>query len=51
MQERSRLQHWQLIRLFLFLYDAIVVALSYFLALWLRFDLEYTAIPAKYITS
>ncbi|MBR1864509.1 MAG: polysaccharide biosynthesis protein [Ruminococcus sp.] len=29
-------------------YDAIAVSLSYFVALWFRFDCEYRAIPIKY---
>ena len=33
-----RLEHWQLIALLLMVYDFAAVNLSYFLALWFRFD-------------
>lgn len=33
------------------LYDIIVANLSYFLALWLRFDLHFSNIPKMYLTS
>ena len=32
------------------LYDVITIALSYFLALWFRFDCEYSAIPRSYFS-
>lgn len=41
-------EHWHLITLFLFIYDFIAVMLSYFLALWIRFDCQYTQIPHLY---
>ena len=43
------LEHWQLIAAVLVAYDAVAVALSFFLALWLRFDLRFSAIPEYYL--
>ncbi len=36
-----RIQHWQIIALYLVVYDVVAVSLSYLLALWLRFDLSF----------
>ena len=33
----------------LMVYDALALALSYFLALWIRFDCHYTQIPEYYL--
>ncbi|MBP5460923.1 MAG: polysaccharide biosynthesis protein [Lachnospiraceae bacterium] len=44
-------EHWIGISLFLALYDIVVVAMSYFLALWLRFDCRYSEIPAEYLSA
>ncbi len=43
------LQHWHLIALWLVIYDVVVAALSYFLALWFRFDCRYSLIPSEYL--
>ena len=43
------LKHWVGIAICLRAYDALSVALSYFLALWLRFDCRYSMIPADYL--
>jgi len=45
------LDRWKLISCFLIVYDIITAALSYFLVLWLRFDLKVSAIPDYYINS
>ena len=45
------LEHWKVISLFLVIYDVISVTLAYFLALWLRFDCHYSAIPRNYFES
>ena len=42
-------EHWHVIALLLIVYDAIAVTASYFLALWLRFDGKYSAIPLEYL--
>ena len=51
-QERTtkkiKLEHWQSISLLLILYDILAVNLSYFIALWLRFDGMFSSIPKPY---
>ena len=46
-----RLEHWQVIAVLLMGYDLVAVNLSYFLALWLRFDCKFSAISETYIRS
>lgn len=46
---KFRLEHWKVIALYLMLYDAIVVNMSYALVLWLRFDCRYRSISEKYL--
>ncbi|MGN1144657.1 MAG: polysaccharide biosynthesis protein [Anaerovoracaceae bacterium] len=45
----KKLEHWMVISAGLMVYDALALALSYFLALWIRFDCHYTQIPAYYL--
>ncbi|MBQ4225132.1 MAG: polysaccharide biosynthesis protein, partial [Oscillospiraceae bacterium] len=45
------MEHWVGISVFLHIYDAVFVTLSYFLALWLRFDCRYSMIPHGYYHS
>ena len=45
------LQSGKVIMLLLALYDIIAVNISYFLALWVRFDGRYSAIPEEYLTA
>ena len=47
---RRKLEHWKKIAALLMLYDLFVIHASYFLALWLRYDCEYTRIPSRYLT-
>ena len=47
-KKRKRLEHWQVISIYLMIYDAIAVNLAYIVALWLRFDFVYSAIPRSY---
>ncbi len=42
------MEHWQVIRLGLIVYDSLAVVFSYFLALWLRFDCKFSMIPEEY---
>lgn len=49
--KRLRLHHWQLVTLFLLVYDLFAVNAAYFGALWLRFDLLFSRIPEKYIVA
>lgn len=44
-------EHWQVIAVFLAIYDFIAVCASYFLALLLRFDGTYSAIEKQYIVA
>ena len=46
---KLRIEHWQMISALLMLYDYMAIAASYFLALWLRFDGSYSAIPGNYL--
>ena len=43
------LEHWHVVAVFLMVYDLAVVTGSYFMALWLRFDCRFTAIPQDYL--
>ena len=45
------MQHWHVIMLFLAAYDAAAVGLSYFLALWFRFDCRVSMIPVNYYSA
>ena len=42
-----RLEHWEVITIFLVLYDIVVVNFSYFFALWMRFDFYISRIPSQ----
>ena len=45
----DRIKHWHKVAYFLVFYDFITVILSYFLALWLRFDCRFTNIDTQYL--
>ncbi len=47
----KKLEHWQIVALCLMVCDVISIHLSYFLALWLRFDCVYSHIPKQYLLS
>ena len=47
---KKRIEHWQVVRLVLMIYDFAAVILSYGLALWLRFDCKVTMIESQYLT-
>ena len=54
LRPRKKLEHWQIISLYLMVYDMLFANISYFIALWLRFDLSYsklkdTAYIVRYI--
>lgn len=51
MQKKGKLEHWQIIAMYLAIYDAIAVNAAYFLALWIRFDCRYSEIPEAYLLS
>ena len=43
------MEHWQIISLFIMIYDFITIAVSYLFGLLLRFDFNFTAIPEMYL--
>lgn len=50
MKNKTRkLEHWQVVTLLLMLYDFTAVALSYCLALWIRFDCKFSRIETSYL--
>ncbi len=51
LRQKRRFEHWHMVTALLVLYDLIAVNLSYFLALWFRFDCSYSAIEEKYLTT
>ena len=44
-----RVERWQIVAGLMMIFDVIAICASYFLALWLRYDLQYNAIAARYI--
>ena len=48
--KRFKWEHWKIMAVCLMICDFFSVSLAYFLALWLRFDCEYSQIPERYIT-
>ena len=50
-KEHFPIHHWQLITVYLVLYDLVTIAGSYFFALWLRFDCSYSKIDPEYLQS
>ena len=49
--KKKRLEHWQIIALYLVVYDIMAINFSYFFGLWLRFDLHFSSIPIEYLHS
>lgn len=45
----KRIEHWQVISFLLVIYDYITVKISYFLALWIRFDCRFSLIDKEYL--
>ena len=46
---RHKIEHWQIISALMVVYDIVAIILAYFVALWLRFDGIYSAIPRQYL--
>ena len=46
--QKRKLAHWKLISLYLVIYDLVTLNFSFFFGLWIRFDLQFTKIPAEY---
>lgn len=51
LREKKKMEHWQIISLYLMGYDIIAGAISYFIGLWVRFDLRFTQIPREFINA
>ena len=49
--KKKKIEHWQMIALYLVIYDIIAINFAYFFGLWLRFDLHFTSIPAEYLSA
>ena len=47
--KKLRIEHWHIISVVLMLFDILAVNLSYFTALWIRFDCQYSRIPQHFI--
>lgn len=47
--KKRKIEHWQVVTLFLMGYDFLAVIMSYFLALWIRFDCEFSEIDLPYL--
>ena len=50
-ERKAKIQHRKVIAFYLVVYDIIAVNFSYFLGLWLRFDLQYSNIPREYLSA
>jgi len=50
-KKRFSFEHWHKIALCLMAYDVVAMGGAYFLALWLRFDCTFSAIPGYYLTA
>lgn len=46
---KNFLSHWQVIAILMVAYDLVTSAIAYFLALWLRYDCEFSSIHAEYL--
>ena len=49
-KKRFRYEHWKIIAALLIVYDALMVNVSYFLALLIRYDFRYSWIAPSYIS-
>lgn len=48
---KRKIEHWQVVRLLLMVYDFIAVIVSFGIALWLRFDCKVTSVEPQYLTN
>ena len=46
---KKKMEHWQVVTLLLMAYDFFAIVASYFLALWIRFDCEFSEIDLPYL--
>ncbi len=49
--KRRHLEHWQVIQIWLILYDIFALNAAFFFALWIRFDGRYSFIPKGYLSA
>lgn len=47
----KKIEHWEIISVYLVLYDILAINFSYFAGLWLRFDLKYSSIPKECLSA
>ncbi len=47
--KKRKIYHWEKVSVLLVIFDIITICVSYGAALWLRFDLHYSQIPAQYL--
>ncbi|MDO5701757.1 MAG: nucleoside-diphosphate sugar epimerase/dehydratase [Lachnospiraceae bacterium] len=50
-KEEKHINHWQVVTIFLAAYDVVAVTMAYFLALWIRYDLRFSAIRPVFLES
>lgn len=48
-KNNKRVERWRIMSFLLVIYDVIAIALSFFLALWFRYDCSFGAIPDKFL--
>ena len=48
---KRKIEHWQVVRLLLMVYDFIAVIVSFGIALWVRFDCKITSVEPQYLTT
>ena len=48
-KQKFRIETWHIKAIFLMVYDIMAINISYFLALWIRFDGVFSEIPEKYL--
>ena len=46
---KKKLEHWEVVSLLLAVYDFLAVTVSYFVALWIRFDCSFNLIEHDYL--
>lgn len=49
MYKKALFPHWQQVTIYLAVYDFLAIVVSYFAALWIRFDCSYSDIPKEYL--
>ena len=46
---KKKMEHWEVVTMLLMVYDFLAVTVSYFAALWIRFDCRFSMIDDKYL--